>query len=84
MRESLQKGIHPGFVTQGQGRRHQKSKTGVSMAPRKGLMSSKIKKKGPLWLYNLTFQIDLATCTHSGAFIGIFSSNTHSTDQSKT
>ena len=38
-------GIHPGFETQG--RRHQKSKTGVSVAPRKGLMSSKnlFKKK---------------------------------------
>ena len=32
-------GIHPGFETQG--RHHQKSKTGVSVAPRKGLMSSK-------------------------------------------
>ena len=28
-----------------QGRRHQKSKTGISVAPQKGLMSSKIKKK---------------------------------------
>ena len=33
------KGIHPGFETQG--RHHQKSKTGVSVAPRRGLMSSK-------------------------------------------
>ena len=33
------KGIHPGFKTQG--RHHQKSKTGVSVAPRKGLVSSK-------------------------------------------
>ena len=31
------KGIHPGFETQG--RLHQKSKTGVSMAPRKRLVS---------------------------------------------
>ena len=30
--------IHPSFETQG--RRHQKSKTGISVAPRKGLMSS--------------------------------------------
>ena len=37
------KGIHPGFETQG--RRQQKSKTGVSVAPQKELMSSKIKKK---------------------------------------
>ena len=36
-------GIYPGFETQG--RRHQKSKTGVSVAPRKGLMSSKNLKK---------------------------------------
>ena len=33
-------GIHPGFETQG--RHHQNSKTGVSVAPWKGLMSSKI------------------------------------------
>ena len=33
------RGIHPGFETQG--RRHQKSKTGVSVAPQKGLASSK-------------------------------------------
>ena len=31
-------GIHPGFVTQG--RRHQKSKTGLSETPQTGLMSS--------------------------------------------
>ena len=35
--------IHPGFETQG--RCHQKSKTGVSVAPRKELMSSKNLKK---------------------------------------
>ena len=35
-------GIHPGFETQG--RSHQKSKTGVSVAPRKELKSSKKKK----------------------------------------
>ena len=33
-------GIHPGFETQG--RRHQKSKTRVSVAPQKGLMLSQI------------------------------------------
>ena len=33
-------GIHSGF--ENQGRRHHKSKTGVSVAPRKGLMFSKI------------------------------------------
>ena len=32
-------GIHPTFETQG--RRHQKSKTGVSVAPQKGLVSYK-------------------------------------------
>ena len=31
-------GIHPGFEIQG--RRYQKSKTGVSVAPEKGLVSS--------------------------------------------
>ena len=37
-------GIHPGFGTQG--RHHQKSKTGVSVAPQKGLkFSKKILKK---------------------------------------
>ena len=35
-------GIHPGFETQG--RRHQKSKIGVSVAPQKGLVSSKKNK----------------------------------------
>ena len=38
-KKACKQGIHPGFETQG--RRHQKSKTGVSVAPRKGLMSSK-------------------------------------------
>ena len=39
------KGIHPGFETQG--RCHQKSKTGLSVAPHKGLIFSEkiIKKK---------------------------------------
>ena len=32
--------IHPGFF-ETQGRRHQKSKTGVSVAPQKGLTASK-------------------------------------------
>ena len=36
-------GIQPGFETQG--RRHQKSKTGLSVAPQKGLLSSKNFKK---------------------------------------
>ena len=36
-------GIHPGFETQG--RRHQISKIGVSVAPQKGLVSSEIFKK---------------------------------------
>ena len=38
--KACKRGIHPGFETQG--RRYQKSKTGVSVAPRIGLMSSKI------------------------------------------
>ena len=37
--EAGKQGIHPGFETQGRG--HQKSKIGVSAAPRKGLVSSK-------------------------------------------
>ena len=37
--KARKRGIHPGFETQG--RRHKKSKTGVSVAPQKGLMSSK-------------------------------------------
>ena len=46
--ETCKRGIHSGFETQG--RRHQKSKTGVSVAPQKGLGSSenlflKTKKK---------------------------------------
>ena len=38
--KARKRGIHPGFETQG--RHCQKSKTEVSVAPRKGLMSSKI------------------------------------------
>ena len=38
--EAHKQGIHPGYETQG--RPHQKSKTGVSDAPQKRLMSSKI------------------------------------------
>ena len=36
--EAHKRGIHPGFETQG--RRHQQSKTGASVALHKGLMSS--------------------------------------------
>ena len=58
--ESVQ-GIYPGFETQG--RHHQKSKTGVSVAPWKGLMSSKnffkksreaIKNPSQIWCINET------------------------------
>ena len=41
--EAHKEGIHPGFETQGI--RHLKSKTGVSVASQKGLMSSKNFKK---------------------------------------
>ena len=41
-------GIHLGFETQG--RRHQKSKTGVSVAPRKGHLSYKNLKKKKIQL----------------------------------
>ena len=37
--KARKRGIHPGFETQG--RRYQKSKTGVSVVPQKGLVSSK-------------------------------------------
>ena len=40
---SMNKAAHSGFETQR--RNHQKSKTGVSVAPQKRLISSKIKKK---------------------------------------
>ena len=39
----MQVRIHPSFKTQG--RRYQKSKTGVSVATQKGLMSSKLKER---------------------------------------
>ena len=42
-RKHVSEGIHPGFETQG--RHHLKSKIGVSAAPQKGLMASKIFKK---------------------------------------
>ena len=47
--EASKWGIHTGFETQG--RRHQKSKTGVSVAPQKGHVSSKKfkKKNGQIW-----------------------------------
>ena len=38
--EACKRGIHSDFETQG--RRHQKSKTGVSVVPEKGLMSSQL------------------------------------------
>ena len=40
VKEARKLGIHPGFETQG--RHHQKSKTGVSVASQKGLMSPKM------------------------------------------
>ena len=43
---SVNKAAHSGFETQR--RCHQKSKTGVSVAPQKGLMSSKKKKRNLL------------------------------------
>ena len=42
-KEAHKRGIHPDFETQG--RRHQKSKTGISVAPQKDLCPTKIKKK---------------------------------------
>ena len=43
VRKHASEGIHPGFETQG--RRHQKSKTGVSVDPQKGLVYYKNLKK---------------------------------------
>ena len=40
-RKNISEGIHPGFETQA--RRHQKSETGLSVAPQKGLVSYKKK-----------------------------------------
>ena len=57
-RKHTNNGIHPGFETQG--RRHQKSKTGVSVTPQKGLVSyknlkrKKKKKKLRVKLFTLT------------------------------
>ena len=42
-RKHTSEGIHPGFETQG--RRHKKSKTGVSVAQKKDLCPTKILKK---------------------------------------
>ena len=42
-KKTCKQGIHPDFETQG--RHHQKSRTGVSVALQKGRESSKIKKK---------------------------------------
>ena len=59
---SKNKAAHSGFETQR--RRHQKSKTGVSVAPQKGLMSSKI------YIYNKkqflfkTDEVRLSTRSH--------------------
>ena len=55
--KACKQGIHPGFETQG--RRHQKSKTGVSVDPRKGLMSSKnlLKKRKKQHLRKITIKM---------------------------
>ena len=57
-------GIHPGFETQG--RRHQKSKTGVSVAPQKGLVSYKFflkKKKKKKSIYPVLLTSSVTTNT---------------------
>ena len=59
--KACKQGIHPGFETQE--RSHQKSKTGVSVAPQKGLMCSKNleKKRFPgRFCWNLPDVNDLA------------------------
>ena len=50
------RGIHPGFETQG--RRHQKSKTGVSVVQQKGFMSSNnLKKKKKNRLFSVSIHV---------------------------
>ena len=51
-KKACKREIHPGFETQG--RRHQKSETGVSVAPKKGLVSYKNFKKKKKSI-NITF-----------------------------
>ena len=48
---SMNKAAHSGFETQR--RRNQKSKTGVSVAPQKGLMSSKNQKRNLVYCLQL-------------------------------
>ena len=54
---SMNKAAHSGFDTQR--RHHQKSKTGVSVAPQKGLMSSKNLKQKTKKLLSQYFEISL-------------------------
>ena len=55
-KKARQNGIHPGFETQG--RCHQKSKTGVSVAPQKGLfVSSKNFKKKKICSHKFASEI---------------------------
>ena len=60
------KGIYPGCETQG--RRHQKSKTGVSVASRKGLMSCKNQTKG-FQHPEMTFYVVEEVYVHKGAIL---------------
>ena len=50
---SVNKAAHTGFETQR--RRHQKSKTGVSVSPQKGLMSSKKKNRNAVLIFYKIF-----------------------------
>ena len=65
--EAHMQGIHPGFETQG--RHHQKSITRVSVAPQKGLMSSKnfIKKER-----HLICAVNVETNTNTNTFADEF------------
>ena len=62
---SSNKAAHCGFETQR--RRHQKSDTGVSVAPQKGLMSSKFEKKKKIVVKGHSHSISKATVNVSFA-----------------
>ena len=71
---SVNKAIHSSFETQG--RHHQESKTGVSVAPQKGIMSSKIFLKTILELMaiiclnlNISWYIDIKVEIESATFV---------------
>ena len=67
--EAHKQKIHPGFETQG--RRHKKSKSGISVAPQKGLMFSKILKKQDVCSYSWLNGILVADLSSHGGMKGL-------------